>query len=294
MNLTKTKEFVVRYLPIIEPTGFFVVYYLFVWLVIHSELIYYMSGRMFNYYPFVMDHQFLYESLTMVGGPISYLTGFLAQCFYVSWIGALILTVLAWLFWFLSKRMFAFTKTNCIIELCYILPILLLAKYAMYSPLLLIDLSLLAVLAAFVIYLWADLSKSLFTIVLFLAELACLYYLIGGTVFLFGFLVAVYELLVKKQIALAGVFSVSLVVYVAGIRFFWFFQNTVFSVDVRSAISDNSANRFFKVSPEENRPNESPFRQKRFSKTVTASFGGADTAKNHPLCLDLFDVLCSV
>jgi len=220
MNLSKTKAFVLRHLTEIEAVVFFAVYYLSVLLIIKPELIYYASGRIVYYYPFVMDSQFLYDSLTAVGGPVNYLSSFLSQCFYFSWIGALIITAIGWLFWLLSLKAFAVTRNNCITETCFLFPILLLAAYASYSGhQLLIALSLLVVFAAFVAYLWADLSKSLFSAMLFLAEFACLYYLIGGTVFIFGFLVALYELLVKRRIVLTrGIFAV-LVLYYIGVHF---------------------------------------------------------------------------
>lgn len=220
MNLSKTKDFVLRHLTEIEATVFFAVYYLFVLLIIKPELIYYASGRYIYYYPFVMDSRFLYDSLTAVGGPVNYLTGFLNQCFYFSWIGALIITAIGWLFWLLSKKAFAITRSSCITETCFLFPILLLAAYASYNGhQLLIALSLLAVFAAFVVYLWTDLSRSFFSALLFLAEFTCLYYLVGGAVFIFGLLAALYELLVKRRIVLAGGIFALLALYYIGVHF---------------------------------------------------------------------------
>jgi len=220
MNLLKTKEFVLRHLKEIEAAVFFAVYYLSVLLIIKPELIYYAYGRVIYYYPFVMDRRFLYDSLTAVGGPVNYLSSFFSQCFYFSWIGALIITVIAWLFWLLSKKAFAVTRSNCITETCFLFPILLLAAYASsYGHQLLIALSLPAVFAAFVVYLWMDLSKSFFSALLFLAEFACLYYLVGGAVFIFGLLAALYELLAKRRIVLAGGIFAVLALYYIGVHF---------------------------------------------------------------------------
>jgi len=219
MNISKTKEFVSRHLAILEPVFFFTALYLFVLLVIEPELIYYASGRVIYYYPFVMDGRFLYDCLTTVGGPVNYIASFLDQCFYFSWIGALIITVIGWLFWLLSKKAFAVTKSKCITEIGFLFAILLTAAYASYNGhQLLIALSLLAVFAAFVIYLWIDLSKSFFAALLFLVEFACLYYLIGGAVFIFGLLVVFYELLVKKHIGLTGGIFAVLALYYAGVH----------------------------------------------------------------------------
>ena len=220
MNLSKTKEFALRHLTAIEAVVFFTVFYLFVLLIIKPELIYYASGRVIYYYPFLMDRWFLYESLTTVGGPINYIASFFNQCFYFSWIGALIITAIGWLFWLLSQKAFAVTKSYCITEIGFLFPILLMAAYASYSGHhLLIAFSLLAVFAAFVIYLWIDLSKSLFTAILFLAESACLYYLVGGVAFIFALLVALYELLVKGRIVLTGGIFAVLALYYVGAYF---------------------------------------------------------------------------
>jgi len=220
MNISKTKEFVSRHLAILEPVFFFTALYLFVLLVIEPELIYYASGRVIYYYPFLTDSRFLYDCLTTVGGPVNYIASFFSQCFYFSWIGALIITAIGWLFWLLSQKAFAVTKSYCITEIGFLFAILLMAAYASYSGhQLLIAFSLLAVFAAFVIYLWIDLSKSLFTAMLFLAEFACLYYLIGGAAFIFGLLAALYELLVKRRIVLTGGILVVLVLYYVGAHF---------------------------------------------------------------------------
>lgn len=208
-----------RHLTEIEAAVFFAVYYLFVLLIIEPELIYHSYGRVLYYYPFVMDRQFFYDCLTTVGGPVNYLTGFFSQCFYFSWIGSLIITAIGWFFWLLSQKAFAVTRSNCITETCFLFPILLLASYASYGNQLLIALSLLAVFAAFVVYLWTDLSKSFFSATLFLAEFAGLYYLIGGAAFIFGLLAALYELLVKRRIVLvSGIFAV-LVLHYIGVHF---------------------------------------------------------------------------
>lgn len=219
MNLAKTKEFVLRHLTVLEAAVFFAVYYLFVLLIIEPELIYHSYGRILYYYPFVMDSRFLYDSLTAVGGPVNYLTGFFNQCFYFSWIGSLIITAIGWLLWLLSKKAFAVTRSSCITEICFLFPILLLASYASYGNQRLIALSMLAVFAAFVLYMWTNLSKSLFTAMLFLAESACLYYLIGGAAFIFGFLAALYELLVKRRIVLTGGIFAVLALYYVGVHF---------------------------------------------------------------------------
>ena len=220
MNLSKTKKIKLYHLTLLEPLVFFAVYYLSILLIIKPELIYYASGRVIYYDPFVMDRWFLYDSLSTVGGPVNYIAGFFSQCFYFSWIGALILTVIGWLFWLLSQKAFAATKSNCVSETGFLFPILLLAAYASYNGhQLLIALSLLAVFSAFVIYLWIDLSKSFFAALLFLAEFACLYYLIGGAAFIFGLLVALYELLVKRRLALSGGIFAALALYFAGVYY---------------------------------------------------------------------------
>jgi hypothetical protein len=219
MSLSKTKEFLLRHLTEIEATVFFAAYYLSVLLIIKPELIYYASGRVIYYYPFTMDSRFLYDSLTAVGGPVNYLASFFSQCFYFSWIGALIITAIGWLFWLLSQKAFAVTRSNCITETCFLFPILLLAAYASYNGhKLLIALSLLVTFAAFVVYLWTDLSRSFFSAMLFLAEFACLYYLVGGAVFIFGLLAALYELLAKRRIVLAGGIFAVLALYYIGVH----------------------------------------------------------------------------
>ncbi|MBN1806130.1 MAG: hypothetical protein JW837_12850 [Sedimentisphaerales bacterium] len=69
---------------------------LYLWLVIEPHLIYQCFGTILpNANPFTTGIPFLKNSLNLPGGFVAYVSGFLSQGFYYSWLGAVIIVVLA-------------------------------------------------------------------------------------------------------------------------------------------------------------------------------------------------------
>ena len=75
----------------------FLLAYLYIWLVVEPRLIYHGLGTMvFNATVFSTEWSFVRESFGTPGGAISYVGGFLSQGYSCSWLGALIIVVMAW------------------------------------------------------------------------------------------------------------------------------------------------------------------------------------------------------
>jgi hypothetical protein len=204
-----------------DPVIFFAVFYLCVWLIIDPKLIYHAFGRTLYYPPFSTGGAFLLESLTKTAGTLKYINGFLSQCFYFPWIGALIVTVIAWLFWLLSTRLFTITKSYCLPLVCYVHAILLLVVYTRYGHQLLNVLILLTALISLVLYIKTSLKNSLLAAFQFIAAFVLVGYITGTAAILFALLVGVYELLIQGR-KLLGAFSFVTALVASFISFYFF------------------------------------------------------------------------
>jgi hypothetical protein len=178
---------------------FFTVFYLYTLLVIEPKLIYHAFGRTLYYHPFLIDWAFLGDSLTKIGGPAEYLAGFLSQCFFFSWAGAIVFTVIAWLFWFLTIRFFTLTKSHCPPLIYYLHAALLLAIYTRYGHQILSIVALLAVMTFFVFYIKFNSPNIIFATFQFSAAFGFMYYITGQAVIVFALLVGIYELFVSGR-----------------------------------------------------------------------------------------------
>lgn len=84
---------------------FFLLGALYLWLVIEPHLIYQCFGTILpNAHPFVTGWPFLKNSLDLPGGFVEYVSGFLSQGFYYSWLGTVIIVVSTLCLCELSRR----------------------------------------------------------------------------------------------------------------------------------------------------------------------------------------------
>ena len=75
---------------------FFFLCYLYVWTFIKPDLIYHGFGTIIPDVPlFSTGWQFLRDSLNLPGGLTVYAYGFLSQWYYYSWLGALVVVLVA-------------------------------------------------------------------------------------------------------------------------------------------------------------------------------------------------------
>ena len=189
---------------------FFLLFYLYVWLIIDPRLVDHAVGILFPYdgLSFTAGWPFFQEHLLRPGGIVEYVARFLSPFFCWAWIGALIVTAVAWA---TCVSVDALTRLagrprGLVARLGP--PMLLLALYAGYSQPLRTVLSLLAVLAGFGCYVrLAPRGRAAWTIFV-LTLCVVLDYIAGSASVLFPFLVAVYEILVRRKLlaGLAGLF----------------------------------------------------------------------------------------
>ena len=81
----------------VRDMAFFVLFYVFLWRMVEPHLIFHGAGLITNFPSFYTTWGFFTEHLSAPGGPVEYLSALLSQGFYYSWLGALIVTIQAWL-----------------------------------------------------------------------------------------------------------------------------------------------------------------------------------------------------
>lgn len=171
---------------------FFALFYLYIWLFIEPRLIYLAFGTSTNFPTFLVGWSFFKGFLGYPGGPVEYAARFLSQYFYFSWIGALIITIIAWgIYWF-TNILIAITKGAISTVISYIPPLLLLIMYNRYEHPLAGSLALLTALWFSFMYQKIANSSRPAAASLFLAAFTVLYYIGGGASLLFTVLAAIY------------------------------------------------------------------------------------------------------
>ncbi|MBC8470424.1 MAG: hypothetical protein H8D56_13215, partial [Planctomycetes bacterium] len=170
---------------------------------------------------FYKGWSFFVPFLSYPGGPLEYLSAFLSQLFYYSWIGALVVTVQAWL---LSACIYYLLKAGNLPRIrwiCFILPILLLVLYTRYTYYFATTLALLFTLLVACLYSKMTSSQPVTSscLLTFLLLSLILYYLAGGAFLLFAVVCAIHELTFRSRwkTSLCYLLSAAVIPYVVGL-----------------------------------------------------------------------------
>jgi hypothetical protein len=181
---------------------FFLLYFLYVWLVIDPRFVHHAIGILTPYYTvsFNMGWPFFLDHLGRAGGPVEYATRFLWPLYAYGWLGALIITAIAWITCLTVDAILrAADRSRGMLLRCGP-AVLLLVIYGNYEHALKSQLALLVSLFCFVLYLRliSRLTAAKSCAVL-LAVCVAAFYTAGAGGTLFPVLVAVYEPLIRKR-----------------------------------------------------------------------------------------------
>jgi hypothetical protein len=208
---------------------FFVLLFLYIWLRIRPELIYHGLGGYLDAPLFNLGWQFFKDHLTYPGGVLEYASGFLSQCYYFSWLGALILTTVAWGLARCTAALIASTRIAGYRFICCIPAILLLIACNNYTHPLTTFVALLTALAFFVAYKRIAPHSSLVQVALFTIMLIALYHIAAGASLLFVVLSVIHEILTTRRN------GVGLVCLLIGLAVPWLFGAFLIGVEPVSA-----------------------------------------------------------
>lgn len=184
----------------------FLLFYLYVWLVIDPRLILHNLGIRVPYHPFSFSSgwPFFREHLVRSGGLAEYGERFLSQFHCFGWAGSLIITIAALLACLCTDVFARCAGGSRGMVLRYVPGVVLLAMYGQYFHPLRSVLSLLVVLAGFVLYLRLAPRNAALRFAVFLLTWGVLYHVAGVAGLLFPVLAAVFEILVNRRLVLGA------------------------------------------------------------------------------------------
>ncbi len=195
--------------------AFFVLFYLYVWLVIDTRVLYETEAR----FPvFFTGPTFLRSMMAHAGGLLDYVAGFLVQSYYLPWLGAAVITLVAGLICL---------ATDAIVKsmgggrgrFIALIPgvLVLVAESGGFSDLTLL-LGLLAAMACAILYMRLPARRDLPRVGVFLGLSVLLYVAAGGPFLLFAALAALFESLARQRRlpALSALLSIEAIPYLLG------------------------------------------------------------------------------
>lgn len=212
---------------------FFTFFYLYLWLAVEPHLIFHGSDRITNFPSFYRTWDFLASHVSHPGGPIEYLSAFLSQLFYFSWLGAIVITMQAWAFRLSMACLLRAMRLKRLHVIAYAPAVLLLVMYGQYTYFFPTTTALLCALALACVYLHLAAKRTpVMAVTCFvLLSLVC-YYVAGAAVLLFALTCAIPELLLSGRRRLAVLYALvaGALPYVFGVK--------IFDADLGNAYSD--------------------------------------------------------
>lgn len=201
---------------------FFVLFYLYIWLEVDTQLIYHGAGAISDFPVFFRGWTFFHRFTSYPGGMLEYLCALLSQFLYIGWAGALILTLQAWLLCICTDCSFKAVNLPRLRCLRFVPPVLLLITYTRYTYHFATTTALFVSLLFVCLYLAATQKAKQSRLVVFLILSVLVYTIAGGAYLLFALLCAIYELLFTRRwrIALAYILSAAVIPYAGGVLVF--------------------------------------------------------------------------
>jgi hypothetical protein len=180
---------------------FYLLCYLYIWLFVKPHLIYHGFGTIILDVPlFSTGWQFLRDSLGIPGGLVIYVYGFLSQLYYYSWLGSLLVVLVALCFCELSKKHYIYAGRPRSTILHYFPAIMILLIYNNYDHPLAAYLTLsIGLLFSFVLE-RVPLRRGPIRMVVFCLMAAISYCLAGaGGVLIFSLMTTVYLFFLRRD-----------------------------------------------------------------------------------------------
>lgn len=180
---------------------FFICVYLYLWLIVDPKLIYHSFAILGDSPVFSKGLPFLKGFLQYPGGLIEYLSAFLSQLYYYSWLGASIITLVAWGLYLGTKKLIVLAGGRENLSFVSYIPVLLLLiSYNNYYHSLTAYLAILTALLFSVVHEKISTRIESLRLILFLLEFVLVYYIAAGAALLFMIITLVYELFIRRRL----------------------------------------------------------------------------------------------
>lgn len=180
---------------------FFLFCYAYLWLVVKPHLIYHGFGTLITNIPeFATGWRFLSDSLSVPGGLVMYLYGLFSQGYSDSWLGALIITLVALCLYELSKRHYAYIGHPASMVLPFIPAVMIVLIYNHYDHPLAVCLASSVGLLLSLGFEKVPVRSIPIRMVIFCLMASIGYWLAGaGGVFIFSLLTTIYLLFIHRN-----------------------------------------------------------------------------------------------
>ena len=210
---------------------FFLLGTAYIWLVIEPHLIYNCFGNVLSDAPiFITGWPFLKNSLGLPGGFVMYISGFLSQGFYYSWLGTVIIVLSALLLCELARRHLVTAGYARAAVLASFPAILLFLIYSRYKHPLPASLTVSLGLLCSLVFERLPLRRLAIRAAVFCIMAALLFWLTGaGGLSVFLLMTIIYAIFVRRDWAL------SLLALPASCAIVWFFARHVFLIPLQQA-----------------------------------------------------------
>jgi len=209
----------------------FVLFFLYVWLRINPRLYFQQQEP-----AFFATVSFWREFLSYPGGLTDYLAAFLVQLYYFPWLGALLVTLIAWLAVWSFNRMLHLTAeklqkplSDSVNLLQFFFLILLITVHNNYEHPLSFTLGYIFALLVALLYQKATPQNGIYRILIYLGLAIVLYYLAGGPLLLYALLCLIFEIFVR------GNFLVSAVIVIGSLLILYLSSMFIFMINLPQA-----------------------------------------------------------
>lgn len=205
--------------------------YLYILLFIEPRLFYYGFGKMMELPLYSYGWRFFKKSITHPGGLTDFLAGFLSQLFYINWVGALVITAVAWGLSIVSLRLIALAGGKSSYRMLGHIPALLfIMSYNYYDHALLLGLALLTALFFSVLYIKSRIESVSARILWFGILFIVLYFIAGGACLIFTMLAVINECFSRREYTAAALLfaTAAIAPYLAGTLIFDLHSSAIF------------------------------------------------------------------
>jgi len=173
---------------------FFGLYYLYVYLCIEPTLFFHGHILKLKFPVFLADVSFIKSFLVRPGGFVECLSAFLSQFFYYSWAGALVITLIGWLFYMAAGPFVKNYTGRCVHLLRFVPAVGLLLAYNQYIHCLEGSIKILLAVLFALVYIKIPLRRGWMRWTFFLLLSALLYCAAGTGGLLFAWFCCLYEI----------------------------------------------------------------------------------------------------
>jgi len=182
---------------------FFLLFYLFLSVYVDLRLLYYVTGATAGISGFPCEWSYLFETLSLPGGLVRYVSVFLTQFFMFQWIGPVVVVLQVWAIALCIDGIVEKCDGKWFGWMRYVPGIAILFFYTSYVYHFETTMAMLVVLGLFNSYITVSSNKWQTSLVWFVVLMVIAYYFAAGSSLLFVVMCGIYELAVKKR-AIAG------------------------------------------------------------------------------------------